>query len=365
MDRGFESSPGAATTWATWPGTQTGNRNAYADEVSPARWRDVDLNVIGPQRTSEPLLSRRVRFHQSWYRAAVLGLPDYGLTSGTAPRPLGSILTDADALAGHNFTSAASERLYKRRRAAGWGVDPVRCTKYLTSSQALTLNLLGPLEESPRWAARTLGVLLGRPDYQRVDRVWVEFAPQRRSDYLNDMTRVDALVELRTTSGAELLAIETKYADRFNSRRVNIDKQPYRDLAARVGLWADPDASLGSTQLNQLVRCHALAAAVAKDLIGRATVPGLLVLHHRDDAASRILTNAYSEHVAKPTRVHAHTLDQFVDALRHSAASRRQQKTARALELRYIDEGESDAAWLISGDRSLRSRNVAGRDSRR
>lgn len=289
----------------------------------------------------------------------------YGTTPGKAPRALGSILTDVDALAGHNFTSGASRRLYGRRRAAGWGVDPVRCTKYLTSSQALTLNLLGPLEESPRWAARTLGLLLRRPDYLRVDRIWVEFAPQRRSAYLNDMTRVDALLELRTASGSELLAIETKYADRFNSRRVDIDKQPYRDLGAQVALWKDPDESLRSAHLNQLVRCHALAAAVAKDLVGRTPVPSVLVLHHCDDAASRLLVDTYIDQVADPTLVRAHSLDEFVDALTLSATTSWQRKTARALELRYVAESESEAAWLASGDRSLRSRQAVGGDSRR
>ncbi|QIX26939.1 hypothetical protein ncot_10240 [Nocardioides sp. JQ2195] len=333
--------------------------------MSATRWRDVDLNVIGPQRPDEPVLARRVRFHQSWYRAAVLGLPSFGVTAGRAPRALGSILTDADAVAGHNFTSEASQRLYQRRRAAGWGVDPVRCTKYLTSSQTLTLNLLGTMQESPRWAARALGLLLDRPDLERITGVWVEYAPRRRSEYLNDMTRIDALVQVRTRSGDELVAIETKYADRFNSRRVDIDKRPYRELAARVGVWNDPDAVFGAPQLNQLVRCHALGVAVTEDLLGRAVVPHLLVVHHRDDLSSRILVDDYADHLADSDLVDARTLDQLVDALTHTAASPGQRRIARALELRYVAQAESEAAWLASGDRSLRGGKVSGPGSTR
>lgn len=328
-------------------------------------WRDVNFEVIGPQRADEPVLSRRVRFHQSWYRAAVLGLAGYGVTPGKNPRPLGSILTDADASEGRNFTSEASESLYKRRRGAGWGVDPVRCTKYLTSSQALTLNILGPMQESSWWAARTLGLLLNRQDFERVTDVWVEFAPRYRSEYLNDMTRIDALIRVRTSLGDELIAIETKYADRFNSRRVNIDRPPCRELASKVGLWRDPDSALMTPRLNQLVRCHALATAVAKDVVGRPTVPTLVVLHHRDDAAPPVLVDEYADHLSVPALVTAHTLDEFVNAANAASSSRVQRHAARALELRYVAETESEEAWQASGDRSLNARKVAVPHSRR
>lgn len=318
------------------------------------------MDLIGPQRRDEPVLSRRVRFHQSWYRAAVLGLPTYGETAGSSPRPLGSILSDHDALAGHNFTSRAGRALYERRRTAGWGVDPVRCTKYLTSSQALTLNLLGPLEASPRWAARVLGRLLGREDVSEVSRIWVEYAPRRRSEYLNDMTRIDALVEIRSRGGRELMVIETKYADRFNSRQVDIMRAPYRDLAGRLGLWVDAEATLASVHLNQLVRCHSLAAALTDDLIGRASVPSLLVLHHHDDAASRVLVGEYAGHATEPNGIAARTLDAFTDAMILTAETTAERQIARALDLRYVAEHESELAWQNSDDRSLRRSQFRG-----
>ncbi|TQL32168.1 hypothetical protein FB554_0284 [Barrientosiimonas humi] len=319
------------------------------------------MEAIGPQRRDEPLLARRVRFHQSWYRAAVLGIQQYGETAGRTPRRLGSVLTDADALDGRNFSSPSARRFYDRRRSEGWGVDPVRCTKYLTSSQALTLNLLGPLEESPVWAARVLGEVLQRTDIDVVRRVWVEFAPRRRSEYLNDMTRVDALVAMGTSRGEELLAVEIKYSDRFNSRRVDIDRAPYRDLAESSGLWRDADSTLREPQVNQLVRCHALAAAVSGDLTGRPAAPTMLVLHHTDDVTSRGLVDGYVGHLADPTLVKAATLDEFVGILRRSARSAAQRAVARDLELRYVAESESEAVWQMSDDRSVRARRDGGR----
>ncbi|MEY1676080.1 hypothetical protein AB4Z55_18085 [Gordonia sp. ABKF26] len=319
------------------------------------------LDAIGPQRPTEPLLARRVRFHQSWYRAAVLGIPQYGHTAGRVQRPMGSVLTDRDALAARNFTSPCARRLYERRRLEGWGVDPVRCTKYLTSSQALTLNLLGPLSEYPLWAARVLGRVMERPDVYEVVRLWVEFAPRRRSQYLDDMTRIDALIEMRTSRGAELLAVEIKYSDRFNSRQVYIDRRPYRDLAAYTGLWRSVNAALQTPQVNQLVRCHALATIMSNDLIGKVSTANLLVVHHTEDRPSRQVAEDYVGYLNDPAIAHVATLDAFVEALAGTAVQPRERLIAANLRVRYTAESESEAAWRMSGDRSLR---VKHRDER-
>lgn len=310
---------------------------------------DLLLANIGPQRRGESLLARRVRFHQSWYRVAILGLPQFGRTAGSGSQPLGSVLIDSDALNGCNFTCLAAQKLYLRRRSEGWGVDPIRCTKYLTSSQALTLNLLGPLCESSAWFARVLAYVLGRPDILAVEQIWVEFAPRRRSQYLNDMTRVDALVMMQTSRGGELLAVEIKYADRFNSRCVDIDTPPYHDLAQSLNLWTDADRTLLSPDINQLVRCHALTAAVSRDIFASSTpVPGVLILHHEADKASRAVSDSYRSHLNEPSLLRNATLTEFIAALGDTAKSAAQREKARTLQLRYITESESEAAWISS-----------------
>lgn len=317
------------------------------------------LAAVGPQRHDESLLARRVRFHQSWYRVAVLRLHRFGNTSGRVPRPLGSVLTDDDALVGWNFTSRSAQGLYERRRSEGWGVDPVRCTKYLNSSQALTLNLLGPLGESPAWAARVLCDILQRSDISAIEQIRVEFAPRRRSEYLNDMTRIDALLQMRTSQGQELLAAEIKYSDRFNSRRVNIDQWPYRQLAASTGLWREPGNTLQTRAVNQLVRCHALAAAVSREMSDTIPTPSLLVVHHKDDAASRNVVHQYTTHLSEDHLTRAVRLDELVAAYQRQARSPGQRHVARALELRYVAENESESAWRASADRSIRGKAKA------
>lgn len=82
---------------------------------------------LGPQNPGDGPLIRRVRLHQSWYRAAVLGLSRWGSTRGRSAKELGSVLTDGDVAAGLNFGSPSAFRLYKTRHSEGWGIDP-RCS---------------------------------------------------------------------------------------------------------------------------------------------------------------------------------------------------------------------------------------------
>lgn len=303
------------------------------------------LALIGEQRSQESKFARRRRFHQSWYRAAVLRLSTYGATESRPPRPCGSILTDADAGLGLNFTSDAALRLYEQRRTEGWGVEPIRCTKYLTSSQALTLNLFGPLTDDLGWTARVLARVLERSDIIAVSRILIEFAPPRRSEFLNDMTRIDVAVVLQTETGPELLAVEVKYADRFSGRQVSMDRERYRKLAEETGLWIDPSATFALKPINQLVRCHALATGLSQAWLGPAPEPTLLVVHHADDTTSRSVVSSYRQHLTQTRLCREATLDEFVAALSLEARTPEQQFMADSLSVRYIAEEQSEPAW--------------------
>lgn len=304
------------------------------------------LAAIGPQRRAESLLARRVRFHQSWYRAVVLGRDAFGRTMGPRPRLLGSILADADASAGLNFTSPAARRLFASRHTEGWGVDPVRSVKYLTSSQTLMINIFGLLAESTSWAARVLQVVLCRSDIAAVNWVKVEYAPNRRSAYLHDSTRLDVLLSVTSGGLEELLVIEVKYSDRFNSRRVDIDRPPYHQLQSKRALWRSADVVLNSADLNQLVRCHALAVALSDDLTDfRSRTPTLVVLHHDADVGSTAMVDRYRTHLAEHALVESIAHRAFVAALHSEARTRAQREAARSLQLRYIEERESELAW--------------------
>ncbi len=288
----------------------------------------------------------RARFHQSWYRLEMLRRAHFGQTVGPGGRPLGSILTDSDASRGLNFTSRSAHDLYLRRRKAGWGVDPVRCTKYMTSSQTLTLNLFGPLIDSPDWCRDIFSHLLGRDDLHRVLAVDVEFAPPRRSEYLGDMTRVDAFIQIETDRGIEAVVTEVKYADRFNSRFVDLTRSDaYRKLADATQLWSKPNVILTSRQVNQLARVHALAASVLGSSQARLLPPTLLIIHHPDDSRVETIVGDYRSLVARPEIVTSVDLGALFDTMYATAITAADRLMVKQMRTRYTEHGYSDELW--------------------
>lgn len=307
------------------------------------------LERFGPLLPGESGLAKRLRFHQSWYRSDFLAIPDFGSTPGPVPRPLGSILPLYAADHGKNFTSPPAEHLYIKRRARGWGVDPVRCTQYLTSSQALTLNFLGPLYAAPGWLLNTLSSVLGRSDLLDIAFAAVEHAPARRSQYLGDMTRVDGFIVIRCRGGYEGIVLEFKYADRFNSRDVRIVDHPkYRALAARTDTWKNFDDIAVQRRFNQLVRCHALGVAMLQQETG-ASCTTLLVVHHGNDARAAQLVTDYGSHMSGAATAVGLTLAELCDHMAKTAGTIRQLRAVEALEIRYGSEAASERWWKELG----------------
>lgn len=319
---------------------------------------------IGPQLHGESLLARRTRFHQCWYRDEVLGLPGYGTTSGLHPRPLGSVLTEVDADRGANFTSPAAHELYQRRRRQGWGVDPTRCTRFLTSSQALTLNIFGPLSTDPQWLLKTLASLLGRDDLVEVVSLEIEFAPARTSDHMGDHTRVDALITVRSLEGKEVIVVEIKYADRFNSRVVDLARTgAYERLARISGLWNPDDKSFHARPVNQLLRCHALGASVLGAEQAAKRPPTLLVIHHAQDLQASRVCSSYRSLLAVPRSLQTRTLNELFAGMWRSTGPVRRDAVS-ALRQRYEDELASEPLWQ-EHERQAENRRVTQRARRR
>ncbi|MEU3652846.1 hypothetical protein AB0E67_08325 [Streptomyces sp. NPDC032161] len=306
-----------------------------------------DIEAIGPQASGESGIRARIRFHQSWYRQHILKLPRYGSTEPhSGSRSMGSILHPEDAAAGKNFTTPSAVDLYQARRREGWGVDPIRCTRYLTSSQALTINLLAPLKEDPDWAARSLSGLLDM-NVKRITKTDIEFAPQRRSLHLGDMTRLDAWIHLETESGPLGLALEVKYSDRFNSRHLKVCENPkYQALANETGLWNLSDRRTQSRPVNQLLRCHALAASLWTATHKRGELPSILILHHPSDQSAPKTVELYREALNRPDLLKVASLDQLVSQMAITATSKYQRTAIQTLRIRYLDHDLSEASWM-------------------
>ncbi len=318
------------------------------------------LAAIGDlPRLSEPKQSRRARFHQAWYRAERLGITTWGSTP--QGRPLGSILPPAAADAGSNFTTESARQLFLQRRQQGWGVDPVRMTSHMTSSQALLVNLLGPLGARPSWLLTTLARVLRRDDLRDLVRWEVEFAPPARSRYLGDMTRLDAFFVVDTAAGLEAIVLELKYTDRFSSRRLDLaNNLQYRELANAAQIWHDADAAFADGDVSQLLRCHALGArTLAVDYESLSTT--ILLLAHPSDGDAACTLSRYRAHLTRTESAAHVALDEFLRTA--AAAARSPQELADVSELgtRYLRHDLSEPLWLAHVEQQA----MGGRVTRR
>ena len=259
------------------------------------------------------------------------------------------MLIDEDAARWLNFLGRSAAATYAARRTAGWGVDPVRCTKYLTSSQTLTFNMLSEVARQPEASARLFGFMLGRDDLAWLESADFEFSGVDTPYWLGDRTLVDLLLRFRRTDGGlQVVAVETKLADRFSTRRTReMGGLRYQRLAERRPIWRDLQKSLDSNVTRQMTRCHALAQSVQAVDGGRPDEGAvLLILLHPGDRSGLDQSHAYVAGLSAGEAAFS-TWDVFL----HAAGLARTMDSGLRLdlELRYVDMSLSESAWRELG----------------
>lgn len=307
---------------------------------------------LGPQEPADGPFRARMRLHQSWYRAAVLGLPHGEGPTAADDRPLGSMLTRQDAARGANFLTQEIFEIARRRMRAGPGVEPFRCLANMLSSQPMCFNLFGPLVEDTELATTLLRTVVG--DLARVVEVHIEHAPSPRSEYLGDRTAFDAFVGYERTDGARaFVGVETKLAEGFGAVAYESDR--YLELTRAPGSpWReDCHDALRGARLNQLWRNHLLVEALRRHP-AEPYDSGLfaVVRHPGDDDGDRLVAE-YRQCLREPE---ASLADWGLDTLleRWSSADGIQAATSEWLTRfakRYLELDQSAEAWASESAR--------------
>lgn len=300
------------------------------------------LRELGPIRMSEPRLSRRIRVHQAWYRYVVLEEPEFGTTRPPGSRPLGSILSPKAAATFRNLVGPEAIDAYQQRRSLGWGVDPVRTLGYLTSSQALTINLFGALKANFTWCRDVINLAFtAQPTIQVIHDVEIEYFSRFPSQDLGDRTTVDVLIRGESRGQPVTIAVETKLGDRFNSREVPLGSA-YR---AVQHLWKNP-TDAGTRDVSQLARAHALAEHQSlKAGPGDSFGGRVLLVHHTDDVTAQSIALAYKRNVTDATSVRVSDIDSFLSLMSISAPDASANQLVSTLRRRYVDMSESETLW--------------------
>ena len=299
---------------------------------------------LGPQYRGDNRLTARLRRHQSWYRANVLGLP-----CGVGPRSsstshYGNMLTATDAERGANFLTPGIFEVAKRRLAEDNGVvERFRLLHNMLSSQPMCFNLFGPLVQDLELATRLMAALLPG-DVAQVLAVKLEFGPEPTSAYLGDKTAFDAYVEWRTPDGAlEFMGFETKLSEPFSQKVY--DRAEYRRWMTGDSPWL-PEASdsVADVRHNQLWRDHLLAVAHRQQPAMNWRRGRLAVVRHPLDLECADTAARYRRLLREgDDSFMEFTLEQIVGAWAGVVRTEAESAWLRVFQLRYLELSASEA----------------------
>lgn len=300
----------------------------------------------GPQSPSDNKFAKRMRFHQSWYRAHVLGVP-----CGTGPGPkdtreLGSMLRREDGERGLNFLTPQILEAAKSRLAESKGVvREFRLMHNLLSSQPMCFNLFAQMISDHDLASKVLNELLPVKGVS-VTKVAIEHAPEPKEKYLDDATAFDAYMEyVRPDGKPGFVGIETKLTEPFSQHRYDGDS--YRRWSNNEkSPWVDGSSKdLAELRLNQLWRDHLLAVSMLLQPDSRFTEGHLMLVRHPLDKHCEETVRQYRE-LLKPDD------DSFLDCpldkiaqVISSHAPGDQAEWISEFNRRYLDLGLSEGEW--------------------
>ena len=206
-----------------------------------------------------------MRFHQSWYRRHVLGVPP-GPNPAARGQLYGNMLRPEDGARGLNFLNEAIHQVAEARLGEGEGaIEPGRLRNNLLSSQPMCFNLFAILSLDLDLASKLILLLPGvQPDI-RVTAVRIEHAPPKES-HLDDRTAFDAWIEYEAPNRRGFIGIETKLTEPFSQAEYPFTRTGYSRWLQKPGWWWRPgsETSFADQQYNQLWRNHLLAFAMLR-----------------------------------------------------------------------------------------------------
>ena len=303
---------------------------------------------LGPQTRDRDAFKRRMRAHQSWYRAAVLNV-GYGVGPNEgSSASYGNYLEVEAAERGDNFLNEHIWEVVQDRIAQGGGVTRYRCLHNLLSSQPMCFNLFGQFVGRPHVATPLFSALL--PDVVgEVEDVRVEWAPGPKARYLDDETSFDAFVKVRRAGdGAPgFLAIETKLTEPFSQKRYGIDHRPaYASWMSRSDSPWIPESGEQVTDLrwNQLWRNHMLATSLVEDEASPYEFGVPIVVHHPLDARGVEAVIGYRELLHDPTSIATFDLRQIIDRWRALSTAHEDRRWIDRFDVRYLQLALSERA---------------------
>jgi len=298
---------------------------------------------LGPQYSGDTPFTRKMRLHQSWYRSMILRV-----ACGVGPRSssknkYGNMLTGADGERGLNFLTSEIFAVVQERLREGRGaVEPFRLLNNMLSSQPMCFNLFGPLVKNEGLAQMLINAIVPE-QVARVLRVQIEWAPEPKSEYLNDRTAFDAFVEYVDEEGKKYgLGIETKLTEPFSQKEY--DSEAYRRwMVSEASPWK-PEAAkyVVHKKHNQLWRDHLLAVALEQHRSSDYEKCRLMLVRHPEDLECEKITENYQDLLKGERRFIDMPLDKLIERWQSCSLDETSENWLNVFHRRYLNLNQSD-----------------------
>jgi len=218
---------------------------------------------IGPQYDLDDPFKAAARLHQSNYRAKVLDV-DYS--------DYGNRLTDDDGRALLNYYDGLGVREALRRRYPQYSK---RRDADLLRSEHIPFNMLAPLSGRPDLAQTITKNAFGQKLHGPFE-LRIEWAPEPKHNYLDDMTSCDAYLQGFGDDGELVgIGVEVKYTERgyrigrSEAERVRDPSSSYWIVTHEAGVFMERELDdLTKDDLRQIWRNHLLGLA----MVGRGDI---------------------------------------------------------------------------------------------
>ncbi len=219
------------------------------------------IKLIGNIPSDSNQFKKRMRLHQGWWRAFVLGeLP--GLHPLNSKKTICSTISNGMESKSNfltpNALKAYEQTLGERCRESAGIVNDDRVWNNLLSSQPLCFNFFGELKLDLPFASRVIRNFL--PTIEEITDVKFEYAPEE--NYTGDNSAFDVAFFYRTTEGKRgVWGLECKYTDDFSTKLYW--KESYKTIFSHArDKFSRPYREYAASGYNQLFRNELIAESM-------------------------------------------------------------------------------------------------------
>ena len=312
----------------------TRSKTSNAEQLELIRHHNEKLkNLLGtvPQSKRE---IQRIRAHQGWWRAFILGLPEGEYFDNQNQKWKNvcnqtfseSTKEDINFLTQNSYQAA--KRTVEARDESNPGmIEKMRLYYNLFSSQPLCFNFFGELMADRDFGLRVLQTWW--PNLTELNEVIFEFAPKER--YTEDNSAFDIAFEVKIGKRKGLIGLECKYTDSFSA--TSYHKQAYKDIYQKSTSFTAGYEQLKAIKYNQLFRNQLIAEALIQNDKYKFVKTGLFCYHEDNSAIST--AKGLQKMLKDPKSFTIITYKDFIENLQRLELDWRQREWTMLLWARY------------------------------